>query len=83
MIETTTTVLGTAQEIIEYLQASGKGTKYLLTVEPSSTAQEEVSLPPLLSMEEEETLLDELGALGMGRLDPTLKYDRQDIYFDR
>jgi hypothetical protein len=82
MIETTTTVLGTAQEIIEYLQASGNGAKYLLTVEPSSTAQE-ASLPPLLSIEEEETLLDELGALGKGRLDPTLKYDRQDIYFDR
>ena len=80
MIETTA-LSGTAQEIIEYLQANGDGARYLLTREPS-TKVSDASLSPL-SVEEEEKLLDKLGALGKGRLDPALTYGREDIYFDR
>jgi hypothetical protein len=72
------TVVGTAREIIEYLQARADDARFLLVEEPAV----EETVPPLTG-EEEEALLDEAGNLARGRLDPTFTYDRSDIYFDR
>jgi hypothetical protein len=74
----TTAVRGTATEIIEYLQNHDEQYRYILLTEPGISAPSGE-----IGADEEESILDELGAIARGRLDPTLKYDRDDIYFDR